>query len=254
MANESEVIQHQMEETRTALQDKLETLEQQVKNTVQDATEAVSDTVASVKDVVQDTVETVKDSVHDTVETVKDSLHDTVESVKDTFDMASHVRAHPWPMLLGATAIGFFAERWFMRGPSAAIASAPAAAPVMAYNHGTGGNGFTAAPLIESAPAAPKQHWWNSVAEQYGDEIAKFKGLALGTIGGIIREMVTSSVAPALAEQIKEIVDGTTVKMGGHLVEGPILPPSEPSTSPSQSSAQESRYALNMGRSTAAAR
>lgn len=252
MANESEVIQHQMEETRTALQDKLETLEQQVKNTVQDATEAVSDTVATVKDAVQDTVETVKDTVHDTVETVK-----------DTFDMTGHVKAHPWPMFLGATAIGFAAGRWVMRDTSMsktlASASAPAApaastAPAVTYHNGTGGNGFTPTSQPETSAAPPTKHWWSSVAEQYSDEIAKVKGLALGTIGGMIREMLTSSAPPALAEQIKEVVDSTTVKLGGHVVEGSILTPSGSATSSTpQTSSEESRYALNMGRQSRAA-
>jgi len=248
MANESEVIQHQMEETRTALQDKLETLEQQVKNTVQDATEAVSDTVATVKDAVQDTVETVKDTVHDTVETVK-----------GTFDIAAHVNAHPWPMFLGATAVGFAAGRFIMRdtsmSKSLATASAPAASstPAMTYHNGTGGNGFTTTPNIELSPAPPKKHWWSSMADQYGEEIAQVKGLALGTIGGIIREMVTSSAPPALAEQIKEVVDGTTVKLGGRVVQGPILSSSGSTSHTPQSPSEDSPYALNMGRSSRAA-
>jgi len=246
MDNESEVIHQQMEETRTALQDKLETLEQQVKNTVQDATEAVSDTVATVKDAVQDTVDSVKGTVHE-----------TVESVKDTFDIAGHVQTHPWPMFLGATALGFVAGRMLNRvvasTPAAAMAAVPS--PVQEYrpNGIPTGNGFANGGYTQqevAQPQQPKQSWWSWLADHYGEEISKVKGLAVGTIGGIIREMVTSSVAPALAGQIKEVVDGTTVKLGGQVVEGPILSTTEPKSDSPSSEGPDSSFAANAGRST----
>src|SRR4051794_29513643 len=96
MDNEPEVIRQQMDETRTALTDKLELLEQQVVGTVQDATSAVAETVGTVKQAVQDTVQSVKETVHE-----------TVESVKETFDLKNQVERRPWMMVAGATALGF---------------------------------------------------------------------------------------------------------------------------------------------------
>jgi len=228
-----------MDETRTALQDKLETLEQQVKNTVQEATEAVSDTVSTVKDAVQDTVDTVKDTVQETVETVK-----------GTFDIAGHVEAHPWPMVLGATAVGFMVGRLLKRWetPTLAVQSAPR------HTVGMGtANGFayseTPPPAVQ---APPKASWWKWLNDHYGEEINKLKGLALGTVGGMIREMATSSAPPAMAAQIKEMVDSTTVKMGGKLVEGPILSPSKPDVQRSNPT-EESHYPATQGRATSAA-
>ena len=68
MDDEPEVIRQQMEETRSALTDKIERLEHQVVGTVQNTTRAVNDTVENVKEAVQETVSTVKDTVSGTVE------------------------------------------------------------------------------------------------------------------------------------------------------------------------------------------
>ena len=96
MDNESEVIRQQMDETRSALSDKVELLEQQVVETMHGATTAVADTVDNVKEV-----------VHDTVQTVKDSVQETMDSVKNTLDVQRQVEQRPWIMMAGATAIGF---------------------------------------------------------------------------------------------------------------------------------------------------
>jgi len=204
---QSEVIRNQMEETRTALQDKLETLEQQVKETVQNATEAVSETVSTVKEAVQDTVGSVKDSVHD-----------TVESVKDTFDLRQQVERRPWTVFCGAALVGFFGARLLQRPHAASaplitrpIRAVPAPA---AYEE------------VSRSPSAPSRSWLDVLAQEYADELKTVKGLAISTLGGLVGEMVTNSAPPALKEQIKEVVDSLTTKLGGHPLEGSLLTPS----------------------------
>ena len=130
---EQEAIRRQMEETRTSLQEKLETLENQVKETVEEATEAVNETVQTVKEVVQGTVETVKESV----ETVKGSVENTVETVKQTFDLRRQVCEHPWPMFLGAAAVGFVGGKLLDR-------FLQEAAPESLSGNGHQGNGYAA--------------------------------------------------------------------------------------------------------------
>src|SRR6266478_1933406 len=100
MANESEpqMIRHQMEAQRAALDEKLEKLENKIVSTVDCAREAVAETVTSVKEGVRDSV----DSVKDTVET---SMH----AVQDTFDLPAQVDRHPWAVMGGAVAVGFVA-------------------------------------------------------------------------------------------------------------------------------------------------
>jgi len=241
MDNESEMIRQHMEETRGSLQEKLETLEQQVKDTVQEATDAVSDTVESVKDAVQDTVETVKDTVQG-----------TVESVKHTFDLARQVDEHPWAMFAGATALGFIGTRLLSRamapaspaGPLASTAAAVAPAP----SHG---NGFGVTSNVSAPPPAPKQSWWSFIADHYGEELAKVKGLAIASVAGVAREMLIANAAPQIAESVKEVIDGITTKLGAKPIEGPIL---NPSPQAEESKEEQPSFATLGGRSLGGAK
>ncbi len=95
MENEPEVIQQQMQDTRTALTEKLETLEAKVVCSVEGATTAVTETVENVKQAVQETVTNVKETVHD-----------AAESMKHAFDIGAYVDEHPWLMVGGAFAVG----------------------------------------------------------------------------------------------------------------------------------------------------
>src|SRR5262249_39060989 len=63
MEDETEVIRHQMTETRTSLSEKLDKLEDTVLGTVQDTTSSVVETVQSVKEAVEDTVSSVTEGV-----------------------------------------------------------------------------------------------------------------------------------------------------------------------------------------------
>jgi ElaB/YqjD/DUF883 family membrane-anchored ribosome-binding protein len=207
MDNESEVIIQQMEETRTSLQDKLETLEQQVTETVQQATETVQHATATVSE---------------TVDTVKEAVQDTVGAVKDSLDLGRQVERHPWAMLLGAALTGYVVGRlldWRVAGASPSPAAGPRAEPHP--------NGSTSVPLgaFQAPPptSPPEPSLWDEVSEKYHKELGMLKGLAVSTVAGVVREMLTASAPPPLAPQIKEIVDGITVKLGGHPVEGPIL-------------------------------
>src|SRR5262249_47399987 len=92
MANEPEVIQRQMHETRAALKDKLETLERQVTGTIQD---------------VSATVENVKDAVNETVQIVRGSVSEGARAVRDAFDIQHQTQRHPWLMLGAAMAVGY---------------------------------------------------------------------------------------------------------------------------------------------------
>ena len=74
-----------------------------------------------------------------------------------------------------------------------------------------------------SAPEPEKPGLLHSIAENYGEELSKLKGLALGALGALVREMVTNAVPQGVAPKVKEIVDSVTSKMGGQHVEGPML-------------------------------
>jgi ElaB/YqjD/DUF883 family membrane-anchored ribosome-binding protein len=241
MENEPEVIRQQMEETRSSLQDKLEVLEQQVLNTMQEANqtvEAVKETVEAVKESVQDTATTVKETVQGTVESVKDSVHDTVQTVKETLDVERQVRAHPWAMVIGATACGFVAGKvlhHLMAPPSVAARMATAPQPYV----GTAGlsgpsHAFRDRERMDdrarmnggssTRPEQPRQpNWLTQLTQSYRSEIDKAKALAISTAGSLARDLINKSVAPPIGEKINEIVDSVTMKLGGQPLEGSIL-------------------------------
>jgi len=243
MANE-EVIRHQMEDTRTALTEKLETLENQVVGTVQGATAAVNETVATIKDTVQETVCTVKDSVQDTVAAVKDTVAGGVETVKDWMDVPAYVEHHPWLMVGGAAALGFCLGAMFPKRSAMTAAMATAAEPVRSeaprsshsrlHHFGNGGS-------KKARQESPSM--LGSWLSELGPEINKLKSLALGTLLGTAREMILQAVPQHMGAQLKEIVDNVTTKIGGE-----PIPSSDWENSPlKQGERHEERDQATMG-------
>jgi hypothetical protein len=210
MEDEAHVIRRQMQETRSSLQDKLETLEQQVTGTVKIATEAATETVQSVKDAVKETVENVKGTVEE-----------TVESVKDTFNLSKQVHDHPCAMFFGAVAVGYFGARMLMGAST--LPSVPPGTVRMPGGPGGGeprrmvGNGMR--PALQPERPGIMSH----IAEHYKDELSKLQGLALGVVGSVVREMLTSAAPPALATQVTDIVDSFTTKLGGKPISGSVF-------------------------------
>ena len=219
MDDSPEVIRQQMEETRASLSEKLETLEQQVVGTVQDARQAVAG---------------------------------TVQGVKDAFDLKLQVQRHPWPMLAGSVAVGFVAgdvvERMI---PEARRSTAPA--DLHPQRWPTIGNGSASErPLAEEPPPQAETHaksdWLHSLAQEFGPEISKLKGLAVGAAMSVLREMTAQSVPPPLKTQVADVFDNITVKLGGEPIRGSLLQNGhgQPST---EGDFHEKPYETKMGRS-----
>jgi len=179
-------IKQEMQETRASLTEKLETLEQKVVGTVENATTVVTDTV-----------DAIKETVHDTVATVQQGVKGSVDSVKDLFDVPAHVQQRPWLMMGGSVAVGYCIGT--MLAPSPSSQYSPASNGAVPSPRALG-----APPL--SAPAEPSI---------WAAEIAKLKGLALGVLFGTARELLVSSMPEHMGEQIKDVVDSVTKKVGG---------------------------------------
>jgi len=188
--NELEVIHHEMEATRASLADKLDTLENQVLGTVHDATSAVAHTVEDVKSVVG---------------SVTDSIQDTVESVKDTLNLSEQVRQHPWGMLGGAAAVGFFGG-WLM-GPSRKESEAAAICPPARESY--------------SAPVRERLAESSSSGEEsvLAEPLHALKGLALGALMGMVRDMTVKALPENLKDDVVKVLDNFTTKIGGKRVE-----------------------------------
>ncbi len=202
MADESEVIRHQMEETRTDISEKLETLENEFAGSVQHATDAVSETVAEVQGTMRDTVESVRETVHDTMETVK-----------STFDVPHQVDQHPWLMLGGAVAVGY------LGGALLTSLEKPRSADyVPDYQTHLAGQELRREPSSVSK-------WLGEMAQTFKPEIEEVKGLAIGAALSIVRDLVSRSLAPEMRQQLAETVDHFTVKLGGKPIQGLVPEP-----------------------------
>lgn len=206
---DQDVIREQMENTRSALSEKLEALEDRVTTTVKGASQEVTQTVETVTDSVQETVETVKDTVEETLSAVKDG----VNVVKSFFDVPLQVDRYPWIAVGGSLALGYFLGEYLLtkknEGSSARNRRYPATQVsnrVTSSSNGeatTGHNGTAAAVTEES------------LVDRLAPELAKLKGLALGALMGTVREMVVNAAGENLAKPMGEIIDSVTVKIGG---------------------------------------
>ncbi|QDU29687.1 hypothetical protein ETAA8_48020 [Anatilimnocola aggregata] len=218
---ETLAIRGQMDETRHALTEKLGMLEKQVTDTVQGAA---------------DTVENVKHAVEDTVYNVKASVRETVDAVGEAFNLAHHVERHPWPMVAGATAVGFVGGYMLMKKSPDELADAKfrhlsasqGSMPQGSYNGGSSFEPSPAsrpsnyAPPAERAPKQPSQ-LMAGLSEWLGPASTQLQGLAVGTALGLLRDIVVKSVPKQLEGQMTEIINGLTTSLGGQVMKGSIL-------------------------------
>jgi len=188
-----EPIQLQMQETRASLTEKLETLEQKVVGTVENAATAVNETV-----------DAIKETVHETVATVQGGVKESVDSVKDFMDVPAHVDRHPWLMVGGSVAVGYCLGTLLTQSrPPAVIPAGNSALWPPAPS-----NGVVSQNRVSPASTPAEPSIWAS-------EVAKLKGLALGALFGTARELLVSSMPPQMGEQLKDVVDSVTRKVGG---------------------------------------
>jgi ElaB/YqjD/DUF883 family membrane-anchored ribosome-binding protein len=200
MENEPEMIRQQMEETRTALTEKLEVLEEQVVARVRDTTESVNETVDNVKEAVQNTVQTMSDTVDR-----------TVESVKETFDVSRQVEQRPWLMLGGAVLFGYLGGRLLDRVfPPTPRANGhhPERTPELAASRNQ----------AQTVPTEPS--WGAEVVDHMKPALSKLGQLAIGVTTGIIGDMVREQIPEALQKDVEEVLDEVTRSLGGKPLHG----------------------------------
>jgi ElaB/YqjD/DUF883 family membrane-anchored ribosome-binding protein len=219
MAEEPSVIRHQIEETRESLTEKLETLEDQVK----EAVGTVTDTIETVKSSVENTVESVKTGVEGTVESVRTSFSDAVDSVKETFDLSSQVNRHPWGAvgcsLLAGVAAGYLLTGSRRAGFSAGIRGMERIIP-----------GYQPSRPAEPPPAEIREesHEPDLLSKLLGSfeaELGKIKRTALGAALGMARDVIKEALPPSIGDNVTEIMDNITRRVGAEPVRGPVLEP-----------------------------
>jgi len=232
MASEPEVILHQMEATRTDLAEKLETLEKEVVDTVQGAAQAVTGTVENVKEAVEGTVENVKETVQETVDNVKETVQEAVASIRDTFDLNAQIHRHPWAMFSGSVfagcALGCLVNRLTTRDTGSswtAPSNASNGKHAFSDSARTGYDVHDSGSSSESSTSALSGAA-SSMMQAFGPEIERLKGLAIGTLAGVVRDIVVNAVPEQIKGSVCDVINRVTTKMGGEPVKEPLCEPS----------------------------
>lgn len=231
MADEPEVIQKELDETRSSLAEKLGAIGEKVSGTVENVTE----TVENVTETVEQTVE----AVTGTVQAVGETAQETVEAVKQAFNFSEQYEKYPWLFFAGSVALGFVGGKLVGN-----VGSRRERAPEPFFHSHRNGNGhaetyatraaerFFDEP-VSTAPAdqgngkaresGTTTSWLGRVAEHFGGELNKLKGLALGTLFGVARDMITQAMPTKLKSELGNVFDSMTETAGGKPIHGPIL-------------------------------
>jgi predicted RNase H-like HicB family nuclease len=204
-----EVIESEIEQTREGLADKLEALTQQLTGTV----EGVGETVENV-------VETTKETIETVVETTKE----TISNIKETFNIPKQVEQHPWLAMGASVLVGFVGGKilasltsgtngntgyatngWAEPVPQRMASASAYPTETQRHDHG--------APREDTHN--PSRGWFAELGEQFSSELNKAKGLAVGTLLGVVRDMVGQTLPETVKSQVAGLFDSVTEKLGG---------------------------------------
>mgnify|MGYP002778095462 CR=1 FL=1 len=194
MAEQTELILQQMDETRASMVEKVELLERQVADTVKDTAQTVAETVHTATEAVDKTVTTVSD---------------TVEAVTETFNIRGHIERHPWIAFGGAVLIGYLAASAFSgrRRSSSSRYEAPSPAPRPTPESSSGSSENKPSHGLD-AQTVGSPSTLNKVFDQ-------IKGLAIGSAVGLGGQILTAAVPDTVRDQVGELVDEVTHFLGG---------------------------------------
>jgi ElaB/YqjD/DUF883 family membrane-anchored ribosome-binding protein len=229
MAEEPEVIQEQMEETRSALADKLGQLGQKITGTVDSVSEAVEDTV---------------EAVAETVENVGETAEEAVEAVKETFNIPKQFNRHPWLFVGGSVILGFVVGKMLPSGqqrprerhelPTTQKAEDMTRLMSQSDDYPTEtsrggdrfkrqgrrqtGNGYDKAPK-----ESQEQSFLGGLVQQFMPDLTKLKALALGTVFATARDLLTKNMPQNLKKEVVHVMDDMAVHAGGKPIQGKVL-------------------------------
>jgi len=211
MENDTEVIRQQMAETRNSLSEKVEAVEELVASAVKETTQAVAKTVENVTGA----VENVTGAVEGTVNTVKATVTDSVESVKNALDITGYVEQYPWLVMGGGVAVGYLLGS--MLGESHPHSTGGYAPASTAYEPPAPSNSqaWGASSAAPTSTGSAGKSWTSFVPDSWMPLIDKLKGLAIGTMSGVIGEMVMKAVPENIKHEVSQLVDDATQRLGG---------------------------------------
>ena len=178
---DSAEMRHDIDNTRSAMADKLEALEDKMVGAAQSAQATVENSIQSAKDV--------------------------VASVKRTFDINHQIEQRPWTIVGSCFLAGLAVSFLIPKGRPES--SKPPDAPQV---YGNNASGRSAPQLPVDPPSKP------GVLEPFQEEIDQAKGIAIGFVMGLVRDSIKESV-PEMASQIDDLMNGITTKLGGEPVQ-----------------------------------
>jgi len=231
MDNQNEAILRQMEGTRASLTEKLEALENQIAGKVQAGANVVDRTTEAANQI----VDTVKATVHE----VKESVDRSMESVTSAFDLRKQTDKHPWVVVGLATAAGCVLGNIMGRRDVQTVGtqeSVPTFKPVASRPKHTkvpeGGNGHG------TKKASGHSDFWEQ--DWVRDQLTRLKGLALGTLLSVVRDMAKQSITGPLGERVAEEIENFTTRVGAEPIRGQVLSFEESSGNEGTSAQQRS--------------
>ena len=181
---------------------------------VKDVKATVDTTLAAVRQGVAGT----QASVGEIVEHVKGTVGETVATVKRTFDLPSQTEQHPWPMVGGAVLVGYMLSKW---GGGHSSAAGPTAQRATEASK----SGSPPASRASSAHPEPQQGIGSGILEQFKDEIAGLKSVAVGAVMSTLSAMFQQAM-PTLAPHIKSAM----TKVSAQLSDSPAPQPASMSS------------------------
>jgi hypothetical protein len=192
-----------MGQTRAALTEKVETLEKKVLGTVNEATDAVAHTVHEVGC-----------TARETARDVRATVHEAVSSMRDALDVSQQMRRHPWLLMGGSVFAGYVGGRLLDHLEHGRLPSLPGlpAGPEQLLPRDS-----ELRERMQSAPPARRSvpSFFRALAETFGPELEKAKRAAVGLALGLVRDKLSEAAPPQMRENVNELMDRVTVKLGG---------------------------------------
>lgn len=196
---------------------------------IDDTRSAMADKMGALQGRVMDTVQNAQETVEDSIQIA----NDTMTSVKHAFDIKYQVAQHPWAMVSGSILAGLAlgsliqsVRRRTRQNPDRPAGNETARpSPPQGDEgrlgrprsdlfsiplRGNGSSDDAALPRFDAAPPPSRPGAFG----RYQEEIDKVRGVAIGYIMGLVRDSIKEAV-PQVASQIDCVMDGITIKLGG---------------------------------------
>jgi len=222
--NELEVIRDQMEQKRASLSNKLDALEGRVLDTVHEVSNTVSNTVRDVSE---------------TVDTVTEGIQETVEAVKESLNVSEKIRQHPWIAMGGGFVSGFVGA--LLLGSSSQKRGYSQPTSRRYETNGTSHESVQQAPEKQPRVSEPSSGLTSQLGNVASEAMNTLKGMAVGTLMGVLSEVVADVVPASLKEEVDKLFGELNTQLGGKALYKLGLTDSQPN-SPETSKGESNVY------------